>query len=86
MEASIVVILNKDFEMVMDYGKWVQTKMIKNIKDIIAWIKNLGMVNILGQMDGSIKETFKMIRDKGMDNYLIINNVFLGVNGIKEIK
>lgn len=70
----------------MDCGKWEKKKMIRNIKDIIVWIRNLDMANILGLMDGFIKETLKMIIEKDMASYLIISSVFFKVSGTKEIK
>lgn len=79
-------ILSKAFEVGMDCGKWDIRKKIRNIKDIIVWIKNLDMANILGLMDGFIKEILKMIIEKDMASYLIIRNVFFKVSGTKEIK
>lgn len=86
MEVLIVETLSKDFEVGMDYGKWGKMRMIKNIRDIIVWIKNLDMDNILGQMDGFIKEIFRMTIDKGMASFLILINAFFKANGTKEIK
>lgn len=86
MEVLIVETLNKDLEVGMDYGKWGKMRMTKNIRDIIVWTKNLDMDNILGQMDGFIKEILKMIIDRDMVSFLIFINVFFKVNGAKEIK
>lgn len=61
-------------------------RMTKNIRDIIVWIKNLDMDNILGRMAGFIKEIFRMIIDRDMVSFLILINAFLKVNGVKEIK
>lgn len=61
-------------------------RMTKNIRDIIVWIKNLDMGNILGRMDGFIKEIFRMTIDKDMANFLILINAFFKANGAKEIK
>ena len=71
MEAFIVEILSKVFEMDMVCGKWDRKKMIRNIKDIIVWIRNLDMANILGLMDGFIKETFRMTIETVMGNFLM---------------
>lgn len=86
MEVPIVETLNKDWEVGMDYGKWGKMRMTKNIRDIIVWIKNLDMGNILGRMDGFIKEIFRMTIDKDMANFLILINAFFKANGAKEIK
>lgn len=70
----------------LGYGKWDKMRMTKNIRDIIVWIKNLDMDNILGRMAGFIKEIFRMIIDRDMVSFLILINAFLKVNGVKEIK
>ena len=84
MVVTIKVILSKGLEVVMDYGVLVNKMIVKNIKDIIRWIKNLGMVFINGKMDGLIKEISKTTIEMGMENYLMEIYVYTVVSGKME--
>jgi hypothetical protein len=68
----------------MVFGKLIQNKIVKDIKGIIYWIRNQVMGSIPGKMVGIIRVTFKMIKDKDMENYLVQRNANIVVNGKKD--
>lgn len=54
----------------MAYGVWVNN-LLKSIKDIIVWTKNLVMESINGKMDGCIKEILIMITEMALENFIM---------------
>ena len=61
----------------MECGMRITPNLVKVIKVIILWIKNQAMESINGKMGGYTKETFKMIIEMGMDNFLKAINACL---------
>ena len=58
----------------MDFGVSVNQMIVRNIKAIIRWIKNLGMEFMNGKMDGSTRVTLKttivMVTENSMKEIL----------------
>ena len=48
--------------------------LIKNIRDIILWIKSRAMGFISGIMDGLIREIFKMTLEMVLVNFMMVIN------------
>ena len=57
----------------MEFGDLAIT-LIKNIRDIILWIKSQAMGSISGIMDGLIREIFKMILEMVLVNFMMVIN------------
>ena len=90
MEATIREISSRDSEVGMVFGRWTPKMMnrihVNSIKDIIQWIKNLGMESMNGKMDGHIKAISKMIIVMAMGNCMIWINVSIRVFGKMDKK
>lgn len=59
MGASMKVILNRGLEVGM--GNGIREKVCSFIVDVMRWIKSGDMVNIVGAMGSSIRDSLKMI-------------------------
>lgn len=55
-----------------------------SMKGVIVWIRKVAMVSTSGLMDGSIKETLKMIFVTDMDNFFKGRSSYTEGNGGRE--
>lgn len=86
MVAFTKVTLSKGSEMDMEYGVQIINNMLRVIKGIIQQTRSQAMEYTNGKMDGFIEETFRMIIETVMGNFLMVIRACIRDIGLMDSK